>query len=287
MVQVPEKGESLNVNNVNMCKINCNKTELVVNTVSGCTEDGSSIPVDEAVVNNTLGTCSMPVRAVPLDDRANKQVRATEGLNSATGRAMTIPVVVFGVSVNAIIDTAAEVTVMNEGILDSITVPYTGEPAALRGAFDDSTVLGTRYFDVPVEIEEHTYSGEIIVAPLRDEMLLGKDFLQLHGALVNFDECTVTLRSSRSQMHVIPAISCAHKSFPATNVNVVTVAQPMKIPANSLHLIPCEVRSSTDQEYVIETVFQRQFLISPRVLVQATGSLTFYPWPIVTTTMSI
>lgn len=112
-------------------------------------------------------------------------VRSCGAVGNAEG-AWQVPVKVNDVPVSAVVDTAAEITIVAQSIYDQMSPRpeiISSKDVSLAGGGETMTVgsLG----DILVEIGGTHFRHHVYVAPLQVDMLLGIDFL--HGNAVELD----------------------------------------------------------------------------------------------------
>ena len=113
----------------------------------------------------------------------------------------------------AAVDTAAEVTIISDEVYKTLeprpeVLKETTMHAAGRGMVMKTLVVGPVY----VEIGSKSYATEVYVAPIKDEMLLGLNFMVEYGVVVNLRDCTFIiggeeLNLSSGPKSIIPVVS--------------------------------------------------------------------------------
>jgi hypothetical protein len=155
-----------------------------------------------------------------------------------------------GKSVAAVIDTAAQVTI----ILDKLYQSLSSKPTILKTvklltAGRDLSMNGFKVAPVSILIGSQAYTkDEIYVAPIDDDMLLGLDFLQEHKVVINM--CTGNLEVGQEH---IAMNTRSEKCTSESRVAQVTVLKNAKVPPCSVLRIPCSV-SIPLSDYVIEPI---------------------------------
>jgi predicted aspartyl protease len=94
----------------------------------------------------------------------------------------------------AVVDTAAEVTIISNEVYATLDPkpPVLRESmmhAAGRGMMVKTFVVGP----VDLEIGSKSYATEVYVAPIKDDMLLGLNFMVTYGVLVDRKEHTFNI----------------------------------------------------------------------------------------------
>lgn len=164
-----------------------------------------------------------------------------------------------GVPVAAIIDTAAQVTIISDGLYKSLKVkPPTLSKVILHTAGRDLKMSGYKVGPVSIVIGSQTFPGnEVYVAPVEDDMLLGLDFLYQHGAIINMSNGKLEIGHGRFRM------SCSIDSCSNLQVAEVKVSNNAIVPPCSVLRLPCSAVMSCD--YVIEPI-EFNSILSPRSL---------------------
>ena len=93
--------------------------------------------------------------------------------------------------IEAIVDTAAQVTVVNTNVFTNLfgrDIDPT-ETIRLKCAGANQYLLAKVYRNIPITIGSVTVLQDIYVANIADNMLLGLDFLLKHKVVINLSEC--------------------------------------------------------------------------------------------------
>lgn len=107
---------------------------------------------------------------------------------------LSVALVVGGYSVNAIVDTAAEVTIISDRILGRLCPsPEKMREVLVHAAGRDMRMKGIVVGPVSIRLGTREFSEDLYVAPIEDDMLLGVDFLHKHGVNIH-------IRQSRLQL---------------------------------------------------------------------------------------
>jgi hypothetical protein len=110
----------------------------------------------------------------------------------------------------AVIDSAAEVTILSDKIYNSLqeqptilrkTVMY----AAGRGMQMDTIIVGP----VKLEVGLKSYCTDVYVSPIDDDMLLVLDFLKRHQTITDLKNNTFTIGNDQIPLYCEPQSDCA------------------------------------------------------------------------------
>ena len=104
-----------------------------------------------------------------------------------SGSSFRIPITVQSTPVLAIVDTAAEVTIISEDLFKGMK----SEPPVLRRvrlntAGKNLEMHGRVIGPIQLELGNMVFEEDVYVAPIRDDMLLGLDFMRKHGATLAY-----------------------------------------------------------------------------------------------------
>lgn len=162
--------------------------------------------------------------------------------------------------VRAIVDTAAQVTIISDKIYNSLRK----QPPKLRlvkllAAGRDMAMNGFVAGPFRVKIGSNWYSQDLYVAPIEHDMLLGVDILIDRGqsildmgrGILHFDGMTISLDSVSKTA--------------AAKVARVRVQKRMVIPPQSVAKVNCKLDQDLSSDYMIESIESKKF-IAPRVV---------------------
>ncbi|XP_061177445.1 uncharacterized protein LOC133186229 [Saccostrea echinata] len=172
-----------------------------------------------------------------------------------------------GVPVAAVIDTAAQVTIVSDKLYNSSSSnPPILKKVILHTAGRDLKMTRYRVGPVSIVIRSQTFiDNEVFVAPVDDDMLLGLDFLQQHQAIISMSGGNLEIGHERIAMN-----SCSDGDLSTARVAKVTMVKNINVPPYAVLRVPCSLSMSLD-DYVIEPI-QSDILLSPRLL-QSNGCM--------------
>ena len=104
------------------------------------------------------------------------------------GKAMKVPVSVNGIDTYAVIDTGADATIVSEKVATEarIIVPdrSTRSRLLVLNATNDSEMIAIGGVTATIQLANHVYNWKVFVAPIRDPILLGLDFMKFINAII-------------------------------------------------------------------------------------------------------
>lgn len=122
------------------------------------------------------------------------ELREVKMRDDSSACSLIIPVKLHGLQVNAIVDTAAQVTVVNKDVWKQLEgTPPSCETVILKGAATDSHMEAKVVREVQVQIGNTKHKWTLHVANISDPFILGLDFMREKGCEVNMKTDTVTI----------------------------------------------------------------------------------------------
>ena len=113
--------------------------------------------------------------------------------------AFTVNILVGDRSVDAIVGTAAEVTVISEDLFHSLSPrPSIIGKRHLNMAGKNQSSKAKLAGPVHIRLGPLVSQETVYVAPIKDDMLLGVDYLNKHAAEINFEDHTIQVRGVKT-----------------------------------------------------------------------------------------
>lgn len=150
-----------------------------------------------------------------------------------------------GFVVQAVIDTAAEVTLVSDRVFEKIPgdIPVLEQVSVMtagRELFMKGAIVGP----IKIEIGGQSFTEKVYVAPIEDSMLLGLDFMRKHEIKIDIPRSTISIKDTIVSMNEEVASD-------SLKVAKIRVDKSMSIPPNSVALVPCSVETKLDT-FVVE-----------------------------------
>ena len=114
-----------------------------------------------------------------VSGQQNVPITLNEPVHSPTNpcTSLVIALDVLGVPTEAVVDTAAQVSIVSENFLQQLEHwPIPSETILLKGAQKQSCLTAKRLPNVKFEIGHKTYYWDLLSAPIEDTIILGLDF---------------------------------------------------------------------------------------------------------------
>jgi predicted aspartyl protease len=163
-------------------------------------------------------------------DTEEEEEGAVTVLKLSNGVMFRVPVEVQGMQLQAVVDTAAQVTLMSEEFYKSLDpAPPIRREMVMNTAGKGMQMNGYIAGPFQVVLGTHQFSVEIYVAPLEEEMLLGLDFLEANGVSLHLKEKKLQIAGEE-----IPMSLGAGSPLVNEKEKGVSLVRGCKIPPNSV-----------------------------------------------------
>ena len=107
-------------------------------------------------------------------------------LSTNPGITLVVPIQVEGVCTYAVVDTAAQVSILNNEITNKIGhAALVKEPLILKGADKTSTMLAHKMKQVSLILGNRSFKWNFVNAPIEDTVILGLDFLKTYSGVID------------------------------------------------------------------------------------------------------
>ena len=119
---------------------------------------------------------------------------------------MYIPITLQQQDTTAVVDTAAQISVMSRKFYDKITPkPMLRDRLVLKGVGDSSEINGWITDTVKIRIGNGIRKWKMVVAEITDDVILGLDFLTDQKAVIDLNDFTVQIQGVAvpSKIHLL------------------------------------------------------------------------------------
>ena len=208
--------------------------ELVTPTVLTSIFDGSTEPS----IQSTPSEDSMQGSGDQLPPQVREVVVRSTAVNTA-GYSLVVPVRVKGKTLEGVVDTGADGTVINSKFID--ITQFEAEPVILKGLEPDRLIAGHLIKDMAINLGGRIYRWDLYVAPISDDLLLGLDFMIAYK---------VDPLISRNVLMIagleVPATLKRGSSGQQQGIGRVLISKHTVVPPNSVMRMECHVDRAYD-----------------------------------------
>ena len=129
-------------------------------------------------------------------------------INTSLGSSLnniTITIIVNNVPIEGTLDTAAQITVVNDKCFQTLNLKLSRKQVMLKQADGGSTIIATVIPNVALQIGSFKLKMDIYVAKISDPLLLGLDFMLKAKAILDLQTNVMTVPGCRVPINVINA----------------------------------------------------------------------------------
>jgi hypothetical protein len=230
-------------------------TNSVDSTLS-CTVNGplvKSVDLTSHTVNSGNGS---KIREVTLN-------------RTGSGLSIVIPIKVNKNCVNAIVDSAAQVTVISNNFFHSMkNPPVVQETVKLKKAGQVHHMSAGFAKNVHLFIGDHIYTWDVYIAPINDDFILGLDFMIQHKSVVDLENNTFSIDNKS-----IPAILKRNQEGTNYQISRLFLARRIVVPPNSVVLTKTKFEHAFDKPYILQPKGKHKVIIPQIIDNEGLGSV--------------
>jgi predicted aspartyl protease len=194
-------------------------------------------------------------------DTEEDEEGAVTVLKLPKGVMFRVPVEVQGMQLQAVVDTAAQMTLVSEEFYKSLDpAPPIRREVVMNTAGKGMQMNGYIAGPFQVVLGTHQFSVEIYVAPIEEEMLLGLDFLEANGVSLHLKEKKLQIAGE-----VISMSLGAGRPLVNEKETGVSLVKGCKVPPNSVMRVEAQLSETLGGEYIVKAATKGEILI-PRTL---------------------
>ena len=199
------------------------------------------------------------------------------------GCSIFLPMKINNVSVEALIDTGAEVTVISSSFAKKVPQLFSDQHILLRNAEEGAVMLAHFCPDITLSVGHTPYKWHIFEAPIADNLILGQDFIYHHKLDILTSQGVVVVDDNKVEF-----VAKSKSSSYSFNIKTVWSEESIYIPAWSGITISLKVPTSSSwkifEPFANDTIYMYNSMIQPtdtefNVLVLNTSSEGCYIKP--------
>ena len=167
----------------------------------------------------------------------------------STTSMLTVPVRLADLDIKAVIDTAAEVSIISDRVYSALKPqPPPLENIVLQTADRNQKMKASVVGPISISLGSVLFEEKLHVAPIGDEMLLGLDLISKYGMDISVRESKLVIG-----LHEIP-LFCGSKIQDASvpQVKRVTVEMTTVVPPNCVKRVPCDVEGDMNDTFMFQ-----------------------------------
>ena len=193
-------------------------------------------------------------------------------LDNSTGYSIYLPVSLGDCQVPAIIDTAAQVSVMNYRTFENLGLqpPKNTINRTIRTAENGNSMQCFLVPNVHFKINGKQYQHDIIIGNFKDQFILGLDFLMKFSCTINIPGSIMTISGTHMQVWIKRNLPYNDSYF----ISQVTCAESCKVPPFSRVILPVRVTAPPGTLMVTSPVASDGLLI-PSALMYVQEDINF------------
>ena len=181
---------------------------------------------------------------------------------SFSGLSMVVPVKINGIRTLATVDTAAQKTIISKDLYSKLDPVRRGKEVHLCNAEKDKTMTGFHLPSLTIELGANTYTWDVIVAPISNQVLLGIDFLKHLHIIVDLSQNALCLGKE-----IIPAKLRRNNKGQEYAVSRVIIKKRVTLHPHSVKSVTVSMAGPSDITFVVEpTTYNKGLLMGAGIL---------------------
>ena len=174
------------------------------------------------------------------------------------GWTMTIQINIKGKRILAVVDTAAQATIIREKFIQNLNIPVRPNTSiGVRGVGHIQT-KGKLLSQLTIQVGKKYYPVDVLVMDNTDPFIVGLDFLKSVGAVLDINANIVIIGDE-----VTPATIKRNLSNEEVVICRVKLCRKTTIPPNCGRMLQCHMDNATNGDFAIEPVHKHRKLWVP------------------------
>ncbi|VDI11718.1 Hypothetical predicted protein [Mytilus galloprovincialis] len=178
-------------------------------------------------------------------------------------KTLFIEMKVLGKTFKAVIDSAAQISVLSTSILPLLqSTIKLKEHLVLRGAGKNSKIDARYTEEIPIEIGKLKSKWRFVTANINDNIILGIDFLEKFGAVIDMANYTVHINNE-----AIPAVCLVGNEGEEINLYRISIKKKTVVPPHSFKIVDMEIDHTQTDDIIIQPKSNLKGLLSRNALI--------------------
>ncbi|CAG2201940.1 unnamed protein product [Mytilus edulis] len=172
-------------------------------------------------------------------------------------------------TVNAVIDTAAQVSVLNRTVFDKMDPkPRLTDYVNLKGITKDSHMLARVAKDIPIKIGKTLSYWNMVIADIPDTVLLGIDFLEHNKVIIDLQKNSIHLNNE-----FLPLTFIKDEENTEVKIYRIKLTEKAIVPPFSMRYVPIGSDSEPESDLVIHPQKDLKGLLAPHIVCNKTSPI--------------
>ena len=165
-----------------------------------------------------------------------------------TTKTLLIPIRISGKTFMAVVDSAAQVSVINNTLLKQLGPSVKlKEYVMLTGAGKESQIEARITDEIPVEIGKSKLKWKFVTAEINDDIILGIDFLEYNKAVIDLSNFSVSINREN-----IPAVCMSNETGHMIHVYRVQIKKKTVVPPHTMKITEMDIDKLPDDDIIVQ-----------------------------------
>jgi hypothetical protein len=174
---------------------------------------------------------------------------------------LIIPILINGTAVDAVVDTAAQVTLLGDDFARKLDPPVIFTDSVLLKGAGTNNNIPARYTDgTTVTVGKTETKWRIIVAKITDPVILGLNLLTKFDAVIDLTDFSITIKGEKIEVRQVKSQTTTFM------VCRVKLDETLVFPPNSTVRLPCILPETFHEDIAIQPVRNLRGLMMPNIV---------------------
>ena len=155
--------------------------------------------------------------------------------------------------VDVVVDTGAEITVVNEDLMHKLSLPLRiADTVYLEGAVPGAKIEAKLVKNLPITLGTTTVKWDVYLAPVAEDFILGLDFLLQNHCTVDLSSCEITIGSKKIGAKV------KRDNGQIYRVSRIMMSKKTVVPPQTSMNVSCALENPMDNDYLFSPYMSKQ-----------------------------
>ena len=236
-------------------------------------ESDNSIKAIYSDYTDSSGICGCADPHVKfLADPCNNFRNVTFALYESAGHnSICLPVAMIEITVNALLDTGSQATVVSDKLANILGLK-SEDFVFVKGATVDTSIQAKTWPNINFEINNMIYKWHVLIAPIEEDLIIGLDFLLHFKIDILFSDGIISIRNSFQNLD---SFQIDHSRDNTSEVNEITVNQTIQVKPWSGKFIKLPIACKFGNWKIFESKYFDYVFIPDTILVSRMIALPY------------